>query len=74
MSGTITPASLKSLLSQIDPAQPGAPARAGQPVANEKAAGAPQRTANADARVNLPKDAVRLDPNAPRGTYVNLTV
>lgn len=73
MSGTITPTSLKSLLSQIEPARANAPARAAQPAQAERVA-PQQRTAAADPRVNVPKDAVQFNPNAPRGTYVNLTV
>ncbi len=72
MSGTITPTSLKSLLSQIDPAKAAPPSRASQPA--EAARGDTARVAKAEERVNVPKDAVKLDPNAPRGTYLNLTV
>ncbi|MBO6782416.1 MAG: hypothetical protein JJ899_03960 [Alphaproteobacteria bacterium] len=68
MSDAITPASLKSLLSQIEPSRP-APSRAAEPARPDAA-----RVAKAEERVNVPKDAVRLDPNAPRGTYLNLTV
>jgi len=74
MSGTITPTSLKSLLSQIEPARANTAARAAQPAPAQAERAAPQRTAAADPRVTVPKDAVQLNPNAPRGTYVNLTV
>jgi hypothetical protein len=30
--------------------------------------------AAAEPRVQVPKDAATLNPNAPRGTYVNLVV
>lgn len=74
MSGTITPTSLKSLLSQIEPARANATAQAAQPAPAQAERVAPQRAAATDPRVNVPKDAVQLNPNAPRGTYVNLTV
>ena len=73
MSGPITPTSLKSLLSQIEPARANTAARAAQPAPAQAERAGPQRTAATDPRVNVPKDAVQLNPNAPRGTYVNLT-
>lgn len=69
-----TPSSLQAILSQLDPATPPGPVRSESPVRAEAAAREQVRNAAAEPRVNLPKDATTLNPNAPRGTYLNLTV
>lgn len=74
MAVSATPSSLQSILAQIDPASPSAPGRIESPSRAQVAAPEQTRAAAAEPRVNLPKDATTLDPNAPRGTYLNLTV
>ena len=78
MSVTSTPSSLQAILRQLDPA---APARAPGTTTNARDAAAQpsakpdvQRTAAAEPRVQVPKDAATLNPNAPRGSYLNLVV
>ena len=74
MSDSITPASLKTLLSQIEPARAAEATRPPERTATPSAQDGAARTTTTGERVDLPKDAVRFDPNAPRGTYLNLTV
>ncbi|MEP4378569.1 MAG: hypothetical protein ABJ215_01665 [Alphaproteobacteria bacterium] len=73
-----TPSSLQAILRQLDPA---VPSRAPGAAPNSRDAAAPpaakaeaQRTAAAEPRVQVPKDAATLNPNAPRGSYLNLVV
>lgn len=76
MTVTNTPSSLQAILRQLDPAvpsrAPGAPtnSREAAPAAKTEAV----RTAAAEPRVQVPKDATTLNPNAPRGSYLNLVV
>lgn len=68
-----TPTSLQSILSQIQTAKPAAAtptARAATPDATSLG----QQRAAAEPRVNVPAGTTSLDPNAPRGTYLNLKV
>lgn len=69
-----TPSTLQSILSQLDPATPADPPRPEAPARQEAPAREPVRNAATEPRVNFPKDATTLNPNAPRGTYLNLTV
>jgi len=77
MSVTSPPSSLQAILRHLDPA---APARASGVETSGKSAAPPaakadaQQTAAAEPRVQVPKDAATLNPNAPRGTYLNLVV
>ena len=68
-----TPTSLQSILSQIQTAKPAAAAPAARPATPDMAPTGQQRVA-AEPRVNLPPGTTSLDPNAPRGTYLNLKV
>ena len=68
-----TPTSLQSILSQIQTAKPAATAPAARPAAPDIAPTGQQRAA-AEPRVNVPPGTTSLDPNAPRGTYLNLKV
>jgi hypothetical protein len=68
-----TPTSLQSILSQIQTAKPAATAPVARP-ASDPAAPVSQQRAAAEPRVNLPPGSTSLDPNAPRGTYLNLKV
>ena len=76
MSVTNTPSSLQAILRQLDPGTPSQPARPAADTRNADAgrADVAQRTAAAEPRVQVPKDAATFNPNAPRGTYVNLGV
>jgi hypothetical protein len=67
-----TPTSLQSILSQIQTAKPAAVAPAARAAADASSVG--QQRAAAEPRVNLPPGTTSLDPNAPRGTYLNLKV
>lgn len=72
MSVTNTPSSLQAILRQIEAP---ASAPAAKPAASQSAAQpGEQRMAAAEPRVQVPKDAATLNPNAPRGTYLNLVV
>ena len=78
MTVTNNPTSLQAILRQLDPA---VPSRApGSATTTREAATQPaaktevQRTAAAEPRVQVPKDAATLNPNAPRGSYLNLVV
>ncbi|MBT5570176.1 MAG: hypothetical protein HOJ90_03055 [Alphaproteobacteria bacterium] len=64
-----TPTSLQSLLSQLQQATPTQAA----PVA-QRSAETPVQRAAAEPRVTVPSGTTALDPNAPRGTYLNLKV
>jgi hypothetical protein len=68
-----TPTTPQSLFSQINPAAQSAPSRAAPQVERGPEAPAP-RLAAAEQRVKIPEGATTLDPNAPRGTYLNLKV
>jgi len=68
-----TPTSLQSILGQIQSAKPLAATPFERP-AGDPAAPAGQQRAAAEPRVNLPPGSTSLDPNAPRGTYLNLKV
>ena len=76
MSVTNTPSSLQAILSHLEPAAPAQPARPAPDVRGTEAGRVDgrQQTAAAEPRVQVPKDAATLNPNAPRGTYVNLVV
>jgi len=78
MTVTNTPSSLQAILRQLDPAvpsrAPGAPTNSREAAAQPATKSAAQRTAAAEPRVQVPKDAATLNPNAPRGSYLNLVV
>lgn len=71
MAVTNDPTPLRSVPQQI-----GSAAGAAKPAEPERPAPAADgaRQARAEPRVKLPSDATSLDPNAPRGTYLNLVV
>jgi hypothetical protein len=78
MTVTNTPSSLQAILRQLDPT---VPSRAPGAATNTRDVAAPpaakheaQRTAAAEPRVQVTKDAATLNPNAPRGSYLNLVV
>lgn len=68
-----TPTSLQSILSQIQTAKPAAAAPSA-PLTTPESTPAAQQRAAAEPRVNVPPGTTSLDPNAPRGTYLNLKV
>lgn len=78
MSVTNAPPALQAILRQLDPAvpshAPGAGANARDAATPPAGKADPQRSAAAEPRVQVPKDAATLNPNAPRGTYLNLVV
>ena len=75
MSVTNAPTSLQAILCQIEsPAPAPGAARAASAAKAGPAPSGPERMAAAEPRVQVPKDAATLNPNAPRGTYVNLVV
>tara|TARA_R110002110_G_scaffold415612_2_gene651576 strand:- start:37640 stop:37876 length:237 start_codon:yes stop_codon:yes gene_type:complete len=78
MSVTSAPSSLQAILRQLDPAvpsrAPGVANNSRDAAVRPEAKPEAQRTAAAEPRVQVPKDAATLNPNAPRGSYLNLVV
>lgn len=63
---------IQSLFARLE--QTAGPARAADLPASQRGAQGSGQVADARPQVNLPKDATSLNPNAPRGTYLNLVV
>ncbi len=65
MNVTNTTSTLQALLRQLEPAAPGAPARAKEQQIQRAEAGHQQVT---------PSGKPEFNPNSPRGTYLNIVV
>jgi len=74
MSVSNTPTALQAILQQIQSTQQAPAQPALTPDEDPSAGGSTAQTANAEPRVQVPQDAATFDPNAPRGSYVNLVV